>query len=287
VSKLLSHTAGLTVELSYSGFEDRDSVQTIEASLTKAKNADAGVCGDVKVGIEPFSKWKYSGGGFSLLQLLVEGTSGLSFNDFLKVNVFQPLNMTKNTYVLNDTLSNRLCEFYNSNNTSAPHFYYTSLATTSLYTTVSDLGIFFRLFLKGNNGEPVGRGQISPESLKLMRKSHWDIMGERVYGLGAMLYIDIENGEAIFEHDGKSTPPINTAIRINPITGDGIIILETGNPDLVTRIASDWVFLGTRKTEIPLFIILLGKKTTMIIIGLIVICILLITIGIKRKKEKP
>jgi hypothetical protein len=38
---------------------------------------------------------------------------------------------------------------------------------------------------------------------------------------------------------GKSTPPINTSIRLNPETGDGIIILETGNPTMATKLASE------------------------------------------------
>ena len=284
--KLLSHTAGLTDELGYHGFEDRNSVQSLESSLTKAKDADKGVSGEVKVGIEPGSKWKYSGGGFTLLQLLVEETSGQSFNDFMRDNLFKPLNMNSSNYILDDTLNNRLCEFYNSDSTAAPHFYYTSLAATSLYTSLSDLEIFFQLFLKGKNGESIGRGQISPESLKLMRKSHWDIMGERIYGLGCMLYIGIENNEDIFGHDGKSTPPINTAIRINPKTGDGIIILETGNPNLATRIASDWTFLETGKTDTLLFTMLIGKMTRIIITGLLLIGILVIGTGIWRKKRK-
>lgn len=286
VRRLLSHTAGLTDGLGYNGFKNRDSIQTIEASLTKAKDADTGTNGEVKVGIEPNSEWKYSGGGFTLLQLLVEETSGQSFNEFMETNVFQPLNMNSSTYILNDSLNNRICEFYNPNNTAASNFYYTSLAATSLYTSLSDLEMFFQLFLKGKNGEPIGRSQISPESLKLLRKPHGEVMGENIYGLGTMLYIDIEDNEYIFGHDGKSTPPINTAIRINPNTGDGIIVLETGNPDLATRLASDWVFLETGKTDTLLFPMLLGKMTEIIIIGLIVISILIIGIGIWRRKRK-
>jgi len=286
VRSLLSHTAGLTDGLGYNGFENPNAVQTIEASLTKAKDADQGISGEVKVGIEPNSKWKYSGGGFTLLQLLVEETSGQSFNEFMTANLFKPLNMTSSTYILDDSLSNRLCEFYNSNSTKAPHFYYTSLAATSLHTSLSDLEIFFQLFLNGKNGELIGRGVIKPETLKLMRKSHWDIMGERIYGLGSMLYIGIENGEDIFGHDGKSTPPINTAIRINPNTGDGIIILETGNPNLATRLASDWVFLETGKTDTLLFMSLISKMTTIIIIGLLLLILLVTGIGIWRKKKK-
>lgn len=286
VRKLLSHTAGLTDGLGYNGFKSKNSTQTLEESLTKAKDADDGESGEAKVGIEPGSKGKYSGAGFTLLQLLVEETSGQIFNDFMKDSLFKPLKMTSSSYILDDTLKNRLCEFYNFDKSTAPHFYYTSLAATSLYTSLSDLETFFQLFLKGKNGEPIGRGQISPESLKLMRKSHWDMMGEKIYGLGTMLYIDIENGEDIFGHDGKSTPPINTAIRINPISGDGIIILETGNPNLATKIASDWVFLETGKTDTLLFTMLLGKMTKLIFAGILLIIVLGIGMGIWRKSRK-
>ena len=286
VRRLLSHTAGLTDELGYSGFENRESVQTLEESLTKAKDADKGISGEVKVGIEPNSRWKYSGGGFTLLQLLVEETSGQSFNGFMTDSLFKPLNMTSSTYIMNDSLKSRLCEFYNANKTNAPHFYYTSLAATSFYTSLSDLEIFFQLFLKGKNGEPIGRGQLKPETLKSMRGAHWDIMGEEIFGLGCMLYIDIENNEDIFGHDGKSTPPINTAIRINPVTGDGIIVFETGNPDLATRIASDWVFLKTGKVDTLLFIMLLGKMIKIIIAGVLSIIAIAIGTAKWRKKRK-
>lgn len=286
VRRLLSHTAGLTDELGYSGFINRDSVQTIESSLTKAKDADKGINGEVRVGIEPNSAWKYSGGGFTLLQLIAEETSRQSFNEFMTSNIFTPLNMNSSTYILNDSLNSRLCEFYNADKTTAPHYYYTSIAATSLYTSLADLETFFQIFLKGKNGEPIGRGQLKPETLQLMREGHWDMMGEEIYGLGSMLYIDIEDNEDIFGHDGKSTPPINTAIRINPVTGDGIIVLETGNPDLATRIASDWVFLKTGKVDTLLFSMLLGKTIKIALVGILLIILFLIVLARWRKKRK-
>ena len=286
VRRLLSHTAGLTDGLGYSGFENKDSVQTLEESLTKAKDADEGLSGEVKVGMEPNSQWKYSGGGFTLLQLLVEETSEQTFNEYMTNSLFKPLNMNSSTYVLDDSLKNRLCEFYYADKTIAPHFYYTSLAATSLYTSLTDLEIFFQLFLKGPNGEPIGRGQLKPETLKAMRAAHWDMMGEKIFGLGCMLYIDIENNEDIFGHDGRSTPPINTAIRINPVTGDGIIVLETGNPDFATRIASDWVFLKTGKVDTLLFIALTKKMINIILAGVLFIIAITIWIAVRRTKTK-
>jgi CubicO group peptidase (beta-lactamase class C family) len=286
VRRLLSHTAGLTDGLGYNGFENIDSVQTLEASLTKAKDADEGISGEVRLGLEPNTTWKYSGGGFTLLQLIVEETSGQSFNEFMTFNLFTPLNMKSSTYILNDSLKNRLCEFYNADKTTAPHHYYTSLAATSLYTSLADLETFFQIFLKGKNGEAIGRGQLNPESLRSMRQGHGDMMGEEIYGLGCMLYIEIESNEDIFGHDGKSTPPINTALRINPVTGDGIIVLETGNPNLATRIASDWVYLKTGKVDTLLFSMLLGKTIKIALVGILLIILFLIGVARWRKKRK-
>jgi len=84
----------------------------------------------------------------------------------------------------------------------------------------------------------------------------------------------------------KSTPPINTAIRINPVTGDGIIVLETGNPDLATRIASDWVYLKTGKVDTLLFSMLLGKTIIIALVGILLIIIFLIGVARWRKKRR-
>jgi CubicO group peptidase (beta-lactamase class C family) len=93
VRRLLSHTAGLTDGLGYSGFETGTQVQSVEQSLTKASDADEGLTGAVYVGIKPGSEFKYSGGGYTLLQLLVEEVSDRSFASYMKESVFDPLGM--------------------------------------------------------------------------------------------------------------------------------------------------------------------------------------------------
>ena len=285
VRRLLSHTAGLTDGLGYSGFETPDAVQTLEASLTKAADADEGKSGETKVGIEPNSSWVYSGGGFTLLQLLVEERSGQSFDAFMKENVFAPLQMTQSTYKWSDSLGDDLCEFYNADGTKAPHFFYTSLAATSLYTSLADLEKFFMLFVEDKNG--VAERPLSLGSLKSMQESHWDMMGEAIYGLGTFLYVDVGNDQYIIGHDGQSNPPINAALRIDPVSGDGIIILETGNPDLATRLASDWVFLKTGKVDTLLFTMLQGKMFNMMGVGVLSITVLVIALAwwLKRKSN--
>ena len=268
--RLLSHTAGLTDGLGYSGFLSQDSVQTLESSLTQAKDADEGRSGVVKVGIEPGSSWKYSGGGFTLLQLLVEEVTQKAFNTYMAENIFQPLGMFNSSYVL-DSLNQNLCEFYHEDGSKAPHFYYTSLAATSLYTSLADLITLTRLFTDGSK-----HSVLSQETLNTMREAHGRVLGEDMYGLGTILYTEIENGQVIIGHDGQSNPPINTALRLNSDTGDGIIILETGNPDLATRIASDWVFVQTGKVDTLLFTMLSEKGGQLFLTVSLIIVIALV-----------
>jgi CubicO group peptidase (beta-lactamase class C family) len=285
VRRLLSHTAGLTDELGYSGFKTSAPIQSIEQSLTKAADADEGISGEVRVGIKPGSEFNYSGGGYTLLQLLVEEVSGQSFASYMKENIFVPLNMSHSSYVWEVLSDFSLAEFYNSDGSKAVHCRYTSLAATSLYTCLADLELFFQAFLKGKNNEPIGRNILKPETLAAMREPHGKSMGVDIWGLGTVLYATTNDNDFIIGHDGKSTPPINTAVRLNPETGDGIIILETGHPMIATKLASEWVFWKTGKVDTFLFPMLSNGMTSAIGLGWIVILVSTIVLtAFKRDK---
>jgi len=273
VRRLLSHTAGLTDGLGYSGFEKSTPVQSIEQSLTKAADADEGISGEVRVGVKPGSEFKYSGGGYTLLQLLVEEVSGQSFASYMKENIFIPLNMLHSSYVWEDSSGLALAEFYNSDGSKAAHYRYTSLAATSLYTSLADLELFFQAYLKGENNEPIGRNMLKPETLVKMREPHGKSMGVDIWGLGTVLFAPTDGNDFIIGHDGKSTPPINTAVRLNPETGDGIIVLETGSPALATKLASEWVFWKMRKVDTFLFPMLINGMLWTIGLGWAVIIV--------------
>lgn len=286
VRRLLSHTAGLTDGLGYSGFEAGIPVPSLEESLTKAPDADEGVSGVVQVGIAPGSAFKYSGGGYTLLQLVVEEITGQSFASYMKQAVFEPLGMVHSTYVWNDSSGYQLAEFFNRDGSYTPHYRYTSQAATSLYTSLSDLELFFQAHLEGSNREPIGRDIVKPETLRMMRTPHAQSMGVDIWGLGTVLFATTSTNDFIIGHDGKSTPPINTAVRLNPETGDGIIVLETGHPSLATKLASEWVFWKTGKVDTFLFPMLVNKLAWTIGIGWLVIVVIAVALSLTKRLRK-
>ena len=247
VRRLLSHTAGLTDGLGYAGFAPGVPVQPLEASLTRAADASPGADGRVRVGRAPGS-FEYSGGGYTLLQLIVEEVSGQSFNDYMKEAVFTPLGMTRSTYRLEAPETN-VAEFFDADGSKATHFRFTSLAATSLYTSAGDMARLIAAHRPGPNGEPAGRGVLSPETLRAMRQPHASTMGADIWGLGVMLYAPNNAGDFIIGHDGDNEPATNTAVRLDPATGDGIVLLETGNKLMATTLAGEWVLWTSGKVD--------------------------------------
>lgn len=54
----------------------------------------------------PGTKWKYSNTGYAVLAAIIEKVSGMSYNDFLAKNIFQPLGMT-HSFVYNTRRSSK------------------------------------------------------------------------------------------------------------------------------------------------------------------------------------
>ena len=245
VRRLLSHTAGLTDGLGYGGFEPGQQPQTLEESLAQASDASPGADGRTQVGIEPGSEWRYSGGGYTLLQLLIEEASGRSFEDYMQSAVLEPLGMHRSTFTPDLDRVKNLATIYDVDGTVATHYRFTALAAASLYTTAADLSRLLSAHLPSESGAPAGRGVLAPETLAMMRKPHAAVFGTDIWGLGVILYAPTSGGDFIIGHDGNNAPAINTAARVNPLTGDGIVVLETGAPLLATDLAGEWVFWQT------------------------------------------
>lgn len=243
VRRLLSHTAGLTDGLGYLGFPPGKPVQPLVASLNRAADAAPGADGFVRVGVEPGSSWRYSGGGYTLLQLVIEDVTGEPFAAYMQRAVLDPLGMRRSTY--RPPEPDQLATFYDEDGSEAPHHRYTAAGAASLYTSAADLTRFIQAHLPGPGGELPGRSVLSPRTLELMRKPHAILFGQDHWGLGVILYVPNGKGGFVIGHDGGNAPAINTAARLDPASGDGIIALETGDPSLASRLAGEWTYWRT------------------------------------------
>jgi len=251
VRRLLSHTAGLGDGLGYAGFASADEVQSLEESLTQARDASPGADGAVRVVAEPGSGWDYSGGGYTLLQLIVEEVSGQSFPDYMQAEVFQPLGMGDTTFDFDEASKRDLAQNFTLEGETEPLRRYTALGAASLFTSAGDMARFLAAQAPGS---PESDAALTAATRAAMRAPHAAQFGADIWGLGTMLYAPNGRGDFVIGHDGDNEPAINTAVRLDPATGDGIVVLETGGDLTATRIASEWVYWKTGKIDALLFV---------------------------------
>ena len=189
--------------------------------------------------------------------------------------VFAPLGMTRSVYRVDDFTPN-LATFYDRDGAVATHYRFTSLAATSLYTTAADLTRFVQAHLDGQT-------VLRPETLRSMREPHGYQFGAAIWGLGTMLYAPNGSDDFVIGHDGDNEPAINTAARFDPSTGDGIIVLETGDELLATSIAGDWVFWHVGSIDFLSFVMRTRDVIAAIIAGWLAI---LIAAGVLLRRRR-
>lgn len=259
VARLLSHSAGLTDGLGFLGFAPDQPLPSIEQELDHAADAMPGASGAVRVGARPGSGWRYSGGGYLILQLLIEEVTQHSFNDYMRRAVLEPLGMTSSSFL--DPDPTRLAEFYAPDGSAAIHYRFTATGAASLYTSAADL----TLFLQAQAG--ARPSVLTPASLEAMRTPHAHLAGLPVWGLGPSLYAPNGAGGFVIGHDGANHPAINTTVRFDPATGDGVIVLSTGAATLAHEIGGAWLYWKTGTVGLDT-LILLDLPNILIVFGL-------------------
>jgi CubicO group peptidase (beta-lactamase class C family) len=128
VRRLLSHTAGLSVH-GYIGQTPDRPLPSIAASLS----GETGDSFPVELLETPGRRWLYSGGGYSLAQLLVEVLTGRPFADHMQTEVLQPLGMTASSFQWRRT-ETTTCP-HDADGGRIPDFAFAEQAAAGLVTT--------------------------------------------------------------------------------------------------------------------------------------------------------
>ena len=138
--RILSHSAGTTVH-GFAGYAADEAVPTMVQVLNGEKPANSE---PVRVDAVPGTIFRYSGGGMTIMQLLLTDVTGKPFPQIVEELVLRPAEMTHSAYrqPLPETLRAGAATPYGDNGDpvpGGPHTY-PELAAAGLWTTPSDLG---------------------------------------------------------------------------------------------------------------------------------------------------
>src|SRR5437868_3860885 len=137
--RIVSHSAGLTVH-GFPGYASDAAVPTTIQILNGEKPANTD---PIRVDSVPGTIWRYSGGGFVIMQLLLTEITGKTFPQLMRDLVLQPAGMTHSTYeqpLPRNLASSGATAYRNSDEpvTGGAHTY-PEMAPAGLWTTPSDL----------------------------------------------------------------------------------------------------------------------------------------------------
>jgi CubicO group peptidase (beta-lactamase class C family) len=222
IHRLLSHTAGLSLG-GYPGIPPDRELPTVEESLS----GNNGGAGDVRITMEPGAQFSYSGGGYTLLQLVIEEVTGESFSEFMQEQVLQPLGMFHSSFEWRSDLRPATAVAYSATGAPLPNYLFTEKAAAGLYTTAPDLARFLAAEMPGPNGEPAGRGVLSPDTLALMFTPVLPGQVETAYGLGHRIST-LQDGSKVVSHGGANAG-WRASFAALPKQGQGIVVLTNSD----------------------------------------------------------
>jgi len=259
IRRLLSHNAGLSVS-GYPGYWlPGVKLPSLEESLS-GKNGDGE---ELRIIMEPGTGYSYSGGGFTLLQLVIEEVTGEAFSSYMQREVLDPLGMNHSSFEWRSDLRPKTAIAYDEGGSPVPNYLYTEQAAAGLYTTAADLARFVAAEMPGPNGELAGRGVLAPETLDLMSEPLFPLQTGVSQSLGQSI-VTIPDGSKVLQHWGGNTG-WQGFIAANPKWGMGFVILT--NSDNGGRLNWD--------TMLKLFVTLFIGKILWILIPVLVLVILI------------
>jgi len=235
VRRLLSHTAGLSVH-GYVGLTSDRPLPSIAASLS----GETGDSFPVEMLEAPGRRWLYSGGGYSLLQLLVEELTGRPFADYMQTEVLEPLGMTASSFQWSRAA--KTARPHDADGGPLPDFAFVEPAAAGLVATARDLGRFVAAALPGPDGEPAGRGVVRPAGLRVAltaapgTKGRWGLG----YGLGFL-----PSGDRLAYHEGANRG-WRAGLALLPARRAGIVVLansDDGNAP-INAVVQQWLGLA-------------------------------------------
>ena len=227
--RLMSHTAGLTVH-GFPGYDVDAPLPTIVEILNGEKPANTD---PIRVDFVPGTKFRYSGGGVTIEQLLMIDVTGKAFPALLRETVLDKIGMTASSYEQPPPARAALTADGTYQDGKPVHgrwHIYPEMAAAGLWTTPTDLAKFAIEIAKSKNGK----------SNKVLSQQTVEEMLTPVVpqGPGLGFFVD-EKNPGVFGHNGADEG-FQALLSMNWQTGNGVAIMANSDngiavADLVLR----------------------------------------------------
>jgi len=219
--RLLSHTAGVTVH-GFVGYAQGEEIPTLQQILDGEPPANSP---PIRVDTIPGSQFRYSGGGYMIVQQLLEDVTGAPFPDMMKDTILEPWGMSAATLqspLPEDRWANAASGHY-ANGSPMPgrwHNYPEHGAGASMWATPSDMATFALGVMQSYAGQS---DKVLSQEMAVQMLSP-QITGR---GLGPSLGHDGAD-RFYFMHDGINDG-YKSVFAAYPQRGQGVVIMTNAD----------------------------------------------------------
>lgn len=242
---ILNHSGGITVH-GFLGYSSGLAVPTLIDVLNGEKPANSG---PITVDKIPGESFRYSGGGFTILQQMMMDIEGKPFPIIMEDLVLEPLIMKNSTYNQPLNISNleRAATGYLPNGemvTGGSHTY-PEMAPAGLWTTAEDLAKFTVNILNTvKGGEPLALS--APLTNQMLTPGN-----DNFIGLG--FFIDDMKGDQYFSHNGWNEGFTSNLIA-HKYKGYGVVVLTNSNhPQFMAEVLRSVALIYSWDNFIPVY----------------------------------
>ena len=240
IRQLLSHTAGLSTH-GFNGYKTSNKLPSIIQILEGENPANSDKVEQIQ---QSNKRFKYSGGGTLISQLILSDITNSSYENFVNENIYRPLEMSNSFYSIEfDKYPEDLAFGHKDNGKTLNNNYniYPESAAAGLWTTPTDLAKLIIDIQRSLKTEP--SKILSLQAGKELIKPTVDKSNS---ALG--LFIQKENGELYLQHSG-SNRGFRGKFFFGADKGDGVVIMANGTnteiiEEIIRSVASVYNWVG-------------------------------------------
>ncbi|WP_168207745.1 serine hydrolase [Spirosoma sp. KCTC 42546] len=242
---LLSHTTGLTVH-GFPGYEVGKPIPSVVQILDGSPPANTPA---VRADFVPGTRWRYSGGGYTVMQQLMLDVTGKPFPEFMQETVLGPMNMNESTYqqpLPADKAKLTATGHYGDRSLVKGRWHiYPEMAAAGLWTTSSDLARFAMGIQNAFAGK--AGSVLSKEMTQQMLTDQKD-----KDGLG--IFLEGDGPTMRFGHNGRDEG-FDALLTAGAETGQGVAIMINANDNsrmmghIVDEVARQYHWAGYKSSS--------------------------------------
>jgi CubicO group peptidase (beta-lactamase class C family) len=244
---LLTHTAGLTVH----GFPGYAVTEEVASTVQVLDGSGPANTGPIRVDTLPGSLWRYSGGGYTVMQRLLEDVTGRPFPTILRELVLDPVGMERSSY--QQPLPPERAQYAASGHlgdgsrVEGRWHIYPEMAAAGLWTNASELALLALEVQASLRGE--SNRVLSQEMTRQMLTP-----GQGSWGLGFGIQSE---GSERFAHGG-SNHGFKAQFQATLDEGRGVFVMTNGDrgsqlaQEIVQAVEEEygWPGAGPREVEV-------------------------------------